>query len=87
MPTLGIDFGTTKTLVSWLNPQTGKPELIRLGRGSDYLPTSVFVEEDGSMVFGNDADDELARDAIRYSRGFKMKLGALVAAGAPALLT
>lgn len=44
---IGIDFGTTKTLVSFYNETTGKPETIRLGRGRDYMPTSVYASEEG----------------------------------------
>ena len=41
MHTIGIDFGTSKTLVSRIDAETGKPVTIRLGQGTDYLPTSV----------------------------------------------
>ena len=72
---IGIDFGTTKTLVSWFNEETGRPETIRLGRGTDSLPTSIYIPESGEMVFGADADDMVEWGIERYSRRFKMKLG------------
>ncbi len=74
-PTLGIDFGTTKTLVSYIHPETGRPELVNLGRGTNYTPTTVFAEAGGGFLFGDDADDEMMSNATRYCRGFKMKLG------------
>ncbi len=72
---IGIDFGTTKTLVSWFNEETGRPETIRLGRGTDSLPTSIYISENGEMFFGADADDMIEWGIERYSRGLKMKLG------------
>ncbi|WP_455564398.1 Hsp70 family protein [Akkermansia massiliensis] len=77
---IGIDFGTTKTLVSFYNETSGKPELIRLGRGRDYLPTSVYVPEEGGFLFGEDADDQIEFGVDRYCRAFKMKLGSNVPA-------
>lgn len=75
---IGIDFGTTKTLVSFYNETSGKPELIRLGRGRDYIPTSVYIPEEGGFLFGEDADDEMKSGAYRHCRAFKMKLGSSV---------
>ena len=72
---IGIDFGTTKTLVSHINPQTGVAETIRLGRGCDYVPSSVYVEANGHFLFGDDADDLVEDETGVYLRGFKMKLG------------
>ncbi len=73
--TIGIDFGTTKTLVSCVDPATGLPRPIRLGRGTDYLPTTIYALEGGRFLFGDAADDEQELGASRYCRGFKMELG------------
>lgn len=73
MRSIGIDFGTTKTLVAYL--ESGQPHFVRLGLGSDYIPTTVYVESKDEMFFGDEADDRMAEDATRYCRGFKMKLG------------
>ena len=72
---IGIDFGTSKTLVSHINPQTKRPETLRLGRGCDYLPTSVYIDTTGQLFFGDEADDMLEDYTGRYLRGFKMQLG------------
>ncbi len=72
---LGIDFGTTKTLVSWFNPSRQRPELIRLGRGKDNIPTTVYLDDDGTFLFGEDADDMIKQSADRYARAFKLALG------------
>ena len=73
--TIGIDFGTTKTMVSYLNPATGRPELVRLGRDRDSIPTTVHVDEVGAFLFGEDADDQIEMDTEGYCRAFKLHLG------------
>ena len=72
---IGIDFGTTKTLVSVYNENKRDAKIIRLGRGRDDIPTSVYVAEDGSFLCGEDADDQRSAEPDRYARAFKMKLG------------
>lgn len=72
---IGIDFGTTKTMVSYLNPATGKAELVRLGRDRDSIPTTVHVDEAGAFLFGEDADDQIEADPEGYCRAFKLHLG------------
>lgn len=72
---IGIDFGTYKTLVSHINHQTNIPETIRLGVGRDYIPTSAYIDSEGVISFGDEADDMLEDCTGRYLRGFKMKLG------------
>ena len=78
MHTIGIDFGTSKTLVSRIDAETGKPVTIRLGQGTDYLPTSVYISDSGKMYFGDEADDRLADNTGVYLRGFKMSLGSSI---------
>ena len=73
--TIGIDFGTTKTLVSHINPQTLTPEVIKLGRDAAYLPTTAYIDSAGQLFFGDEADDMLEDVSGCYLRGFKMHLG------------
>ncbi|MBE6417935.1 MAG: hypothetical protein E7033_05660 [Akkermansiaceae bacterium] len=75
MHTIGIDFGTTKTLVSRIKSRTGEAETVRLGHGSDHISTAIYITSTGEMVFGDDADDCLADPEGIYLRGFKMQLG------------
>lgn len=75
---IAIDFGTTKTLVSHINPQTGHPETIRLGRGSDYLPTTAYRSSDGDFFFGEEANDKIADEDGQYVSSFKMEIGSTI---------
>ena len=61
---IGIDFGTSKTLVSHINPQTKRPETLRLGRGCDYLPTSVYIDTTGQLFFGDEAEPTKRKGVI-----------------------
>ena len=72
---IGIDFGTTKTMVSFLNPVTGRAELVRLGRDRDSIPTTIHEDESGAVLFGEDADDQIVTDPEGYCRAFKLHLG------------
>lgn len=72
---IGIDFGTTKTLVSYYDPISRTNGYVRLGRGVDKMPTSIFVDEDGAWLFGDDADDFMSQYPSRYRRDFKLGLG------------
>ncbi len=72
--TIGIDFGTTKTLVASVD-QEGKPQLVFLGRDGDKIPTTIHVDSDRQFLFGEDADDQLAYDQGGYLRRVKRDLG------------
>ncbi len=72
---LGIDFGTTKTLVSRFNERKNEPQTVRLGRGHDFVPTSVLAGGNDSFIFGDEADDQFAYNPSSYARAFKLKLG------------
>lgn len=72
---IGIDLGTTKTLVAHLHPESGRPETLRLGRGTDSVPTTACVSPDGQLIFGYEAEDRIADASCSYLRGFKMQLG------------
>lgn len=72
--TIAIDFGTTKTLISYTDAK-GEPRLMRLGRHTDLIPTVAYMQQDGTLLFGDDAEDMAVLDPANYSRAFKMKLG------------
>ena len=75
MYSIGIDFGTTKTLVSYFDHDTKNHGYVRLGRSTDKMPTTIYVGEDGSWQFGDDADDFMSEAPARYCRDFKLGLG------------
>lgn len=72
---LGIDFGTTKTLVSRYDTRRRTPQVVRLGNGRDYVPTSAYAGDGGEFLFGESADEAGSEKPSAYSRAFKMALG------------
>lgn len=72
---VGIDFGTTKTLVSFYDETDKRPQTMRLGDGRDYVPTSVYIDQYGEFRFGDYADQLEFDPRGRYSREIKMRLG------------
>jgi len=74
-PAIGIDFGTTKTLASRWDDRSQGPVAIRLGRGTDEIPTTVHVDRKGNYSFGEDAEDQRVTDPKGYFRRIKRDLG------------
>jgi actin-like ATPase involved in cell morphogenesis/DNA-directed RNA polymerase subunit RPC12/RpoP len=75
MNILGIDFGTTKTLAARWDERTKTARTIRLGRGSDSIPTTLYCDEKGEFQFGEDAEDMRALDAAGWKGRIKRDLG------------
>ncbi|PTX91195.1 Hsp70 family protein [Opitutus sp. ER46] len=76
-PQIGVDFGTTKTLVSrWMGRfPVGHPEPIRLGTGRDDIPTVLYSEGNGAFAIGEEAEDKAVSAPSRYVDNFKRLLG------------
>ena len=49
-PHIGIDFGTTTSAVSWWNPKTNAPEIIRNEHGDEKTPSVVYRGEDDILI-------------------------------------
>lgn len=48
MSAIGIDFGSSFSTVSWINPNSGKTEIVKFnGDGSVKLPSMVFASDEG----------------------------------------
>lgn len=74
-PVIGIDFGTTKTIVAEYDPLRKSAKVHKLGRAGDEMPTSIYVTPEEEVLFGDDADDEGLVDSLNHIRRFKMLLG------------
>lgn len=59
MANIGVDFGSSFTTVSWINPLNGKPEAVKFnGDGSVKLPSAILSSNFG-LVFGFQAQSYL----------------------------
>src|SRR2546429_9863558 len=52
---VGIDLGTTNSLVAYLDPQTGQPKCIPGPYGSTLCPSVVSLDPGGGIVVGEPA--------------------------------
>jgi molecular chaperone DnaK len=47
---IGIDFGTSKCVLTWLNPQTNQAEIIRNAEGEEETPSVVYFGDHETLV-------------------------------------
>ncbi|WP_326606708.1 Hsp70 family protein [Streptomyces sp. NBC_01800] len=71
--TLGIDLGTTNSVVAWM--KNGTPEVIPNADGTYGTPSAVGITEDGGLLVGQEALHWLDRDAARVVSTVKRFMG------------
>jgi molecular chaperone DnaK len=74
---VGIDLGTTNSLVAWMD--LGRPQVIEGEDGEKLVPSIVSVLEDGSVIAGNEALKELIDHPDRTIYSVKRLMGRGVA--------
>src|SRR5579859_5536964 len=77
--TVGIDLGTTNSLVAYIDPQTGAPKCISGPNGSTLCPSVVSLDADGSVIVGEPARRRLLTQAERSIYSVKRLMGRGVA--------
>ena len=70
---VGIDLGTTNSLVAWMN--LTKPEVIDGDDGDKLVPSVVSVSPGGEIVVGNKARQELIDHPDRTIYSVKRLMG------------
>jgi hypothetical protein len=65
VPFVGIDFGTSKCTVAWLNPDSGRAELIRNAEGYEKTPSVVYFGDSETLV-GEPAQQMLENESERW---------------------
>ncbi len=73
--TVGIDLGTTNSLVAWWNPAAGGPECIPGPHGSTLCPSVVSLDADGAIVVGEPARRRLLTQPERTIYSVKRLMG------------
>ncbi|HTS12385.1 MAG TPA: molecular chaperone DnaK [Candidatus Limnocylindrales bacterium] len=73
--TVGIDLGTTFSLVAYIDPQTGAPKCIPGPYGSTLCPSVVSVQQDGKIVVGEPARQRLLTSPERTIYSVKRLMG------------
>ncbi len=77
--TVGIDLGTTNSLVAYMDPQTGLPNCIAGPSGSTLCPSVVSLDPDGSIIVGEPARRRLLTQPERTIYSVKRLMGRGVA--------
>jgi molecular chaperone DnaK len=76
---VGIDLGTTFSLIAYLDPQTGAPKCIPGPYGSTLCPSVVSVDRDGGVIVGEPARARLLTQPERTIYSVKRLMGRGVA--------
>src|SRR3982074_3387254 len=77
--TVGIDLGTTNSLVAYIDPQTGAPKCIPGPNGPPLCPSVVSLDPDGSVIVGEPARRRLLTQPERTVYSVKRLMGRGVA--------
>jgi Fe-S protein assembly chaperone HscA len=72
---VGIDLGTTNSLVAYLDPQTNQPTCIQGPYGSTLCPSVVSLDADGTVVVGEAARRRLLTQPERTIYSVKRLMG------------
>src|SRR5215469_3929556 len=76
---VGIDLGTTNSLVAYTDAQTGQPKCISGPSGSTLCPSVVSMDRDGSVIVGEPAKRRLLTQPERTIYSVKRLMGRGVA--------
>jgi Fe-S protein assembly chaperone HscA len=72
---VGIDLGTTNSLVAYLDPQTKQPKCIVGPHGSTLCPSVVSLDPDGNIIVGEPARRRLITQPERTIYSVKRLMG------------
>ncbi len=76
---VGIDLGTTFSLIAYIDPQTGAPKCIEGPYGTPLCPSIVSVDPDGKIFVGEPARQRLLTQPDRTIYSVKRLMGRGVA--------
>lgn len=72
---VGIDLGTTFSAVAKIDPETGKPCVIKNSYDSAITPSVLCFEKNGNILFGEDAKNMQAAGETNAIAFFKRSMG------------
>lgn len=76
MNTIAIDFGSSRTKAAWMNPASGRPELLPLGsNGSQVMPSLFYLPRGNTAPYvGIVARDYVDEDPTGVVRSLKRRM-------------
>lgn len=72
---VGIDLGTTNSLVAIIHPESGKPVVLKEHDGNALVPSVVHFDETGLVTVGDKAKDYLITEPHRTIFSVKRLMG------------
>jgi molecular chaperone HscA len=72
---VGIDLGTTNSLIAIIHPETRKAIALKEHDSSSLVPSIIYFDKAGNIVVGNEAKDFLISDPERTIFSVKRLLG------------
>ena len=72
MDVLGIDFGTSNTVAVLAGP--GRPPRVLGIDGSGWIPSCVYIDDDGTLAVGRDAERKARLSPERYEANPKRRI-------------
>jgi molecular chaperone DnaK len=73
--TVGIDLGTTYSLIAHMDPATGRPRCVQGPYGTPLCPSIVSVDPDGAILVGEPARRRLLTQSSRTIYSVKRLMG------------
>lgn len=74
MAIIGIDLGTTNSLVAQLD-EFGRPQIVHNAEGDNLTPSAILFEDATNIVVGKEAKKALATQPELVAREFKRDMG------------
>src|SRR5262245_14472511 len=59
---VGIDLGTTNSLIAFVNKETGHAETVKEEGKSSLVPSIVYFDKAGNVIVGSEAKPHLVND-------------------------
>ena len=76
MKIIGLDFGTTNSTISFLNPETDTIDIFKeRADATGYIPSVVSYNSDGDYTIGDSAKKKIASKDYDVYENFKLLLG------------
>jgi molecular chaperone HscA len=72
---VGIDLGTTNSLVAFIHPETGKPVALKDVGTASLVPSIVYFDESDSAIVGDMAREKLIQEPDRTIFSAKRLMG------------
>jgi molecular chaperone HscA len=72
---VGIDLGTTNSLIAWLDPDTNLPRVLPSPDGATSVPSLVYIDPSGHMEIGESVRNRISTDYLSVVYSVKRLMG------------